>query len=240
MKLAAFFLAIVFVTTSASSDVFLEDFDQLNGESWIVSSWVAPGNINGNVGSFKSENVSIVDGYLRLALNQRLDETGKIISEGGEISSTVVFGYGTYEFRMRAASTSISPHGEGECVSGGVSASFVYGNDAVTEIDFEFEGQNDIVHLLTWSEGRRQDWSQIGGTDLCEVFHTYAFVWEPNRVTFYRDGIQIGHHQNRVPSTPAPMFFNHWGTHNQWWGGTATADVKRYMFIDYFRFTPLQ
>ena len=219
---------------------FVDNFDYLDSEQWVVSTWQSPGNINSNIGIFDADNVSIVDGYLRLELNQYMDSDDNIISIGGEVSTNREFGYGVYEFRMRAGSTSPSPYGEGESISGGISAAFVYRSGAETEIDFEFEGQNYITHLLSWSNGHRRDWTaaEIGSGH--ENFHTYQIVWRPDSITFYRDDVLIGQHFDRIPDSPAHMLFNHWGTHNQWWGGLSTLNVPRYVYVDYFQFTPIE
>jgi len=37
---------------------------------------------------------------------------------------------------------------------------------------------------------------------------------------------------------PATIRINHWGTHNVGWGGLATPNVNRYMFVKSVSFTP--
>lgn len=93
---------------------------------------------------------------------------------------------------------------------------------------------------ITFDDGYWRDWTNLDLGPVHDGFHIYKFVWEPGLVTFYRDDVEIAQHRNRVPSNPAPMFFNHWGTYNSWWGGIATPNTIRYMYVDWFRYTPLQ
>lgn len=235
-----FTIALVSFLGFLSDGSFEDNFDTIDTKYWNVSDWAAPGNLNQNNGMFEIENVSIVDGYLRLELNQYVADDGSIISLGGELSSVYEFGYGTYEFRMRSGSTSETPYGIGDNVSGGVSASFTYQTDAITEIDIEFEGQNTYTHLLSWVNGTRQNWAQLDLGITHDRFYTYRIIWSEESIVFFRDSIEIGRHSGNIPSIPSPMFFNHWGTNNRWWGGIASPGVSRYMFVDYFRFEPLQ
>jgi len=227
-----------------SDESFVENFDSLNQDMWIIADWRAPGNTGNHAGDFYPGNIDIIDGYLRIRVDQERNAAGMFISSGGEIYTHQQFGYGTYEFRMRASTTSPTPYGEGEAVSGAVSASFVYAPGAVTEIDIEFESgeRSDKTHLLSWQgENRDNQHSELSldGPAPHEQFYTYQFVWEPGVVSFFRDGVLIGQHHQVVPSELGHMVFNHWGTHSQWWGGWSTQDVPRYMYVDYFQFTPL-
>ncbi|HET7712311.1 MAG TPA: hypothetical protein VFL80_10320 [Thermoanaerobaculia bacterium] len=45
-------------------------------------------------------------------------------------------------------------------------------------------------------------------------------------------------HTGAVPQDPAYVIMNHWGTHNQSFGGPATPNVARYLYVDWFQFTP--
>jgi beta-glucanase (GH16 family) len=240
------FLTIIFalMTSTAHADAFRDDFNRLNERHWTVSQWQAPGGTGNHHGVFDDDHVDIVNGYLRLRVDQTRGADGLFRSFGGEIQSNREFGYGVYEFRMRAASTSPTPHGAGHAITGSVSASFVYAQNAVTEIDIEFESheRSHKTHFLTWiGEHRDNQHTQLAlpGPSPYEQFYTYHFVWQPGMVTFYRDGEIVAQHRNVVPSQPGRMIFNHWGSHNQWWGGWSTQDVPRYVYIDYFQFTPL-
>ncbi len=220
----------------------MDDFATFDASKWIVSTWTAPGNNATNVGSFSASNVTIVDNSLCLKLSQTL-KSGKNYSVGSEITSKQALGYGTYEFEMRASSTAARPGDIGVSVSGSITGCFNYLDGSKTEIDIEVEGgiRSALVQCTSWI-GESLPSQQTNFTPALVpflAFHKYKFVWAPGKIDFYQDGILIATHTKVVPSTPAVMMFNHWGTDNANWGGTATPGVDRYMFIRNFRFTPL-
>jgi beta-glucanase (GH16 family) len=224
---------------------FEDDFSFINSYDWTVVESRGPGQTDNHRGTFAESNATVVDGYLRLELNQAKTADGEFVSTGAELMTIREFGYGTYEFRMRASTTSDTPTGAGEAVSGSVSAAFVYAEDATTEIDVEFEGNENhaATHLLSWiGESRDNQHTQLalGGVPPHDQFYVYKFVWLADSVTFYRDGVQIARHETIVPATAGKMIFNHWGTHSKWWGGWATPETPRYAYVDWFRFTPLE
>ena len=50
---------------------------------------------------------------LRIKVTQTYNSSGGIASVGGELQSKNALGFGTYEWVMRAASTSSTPNGSG-------------------------------------------------------------------------------------------------------------------------------
>ena len=226
----------------------------LNRKKWTISSGFAPGYISGaHQGFYEPENVHVQDGYLVMRLWQEPGEVegnlDGVISHGAHISTKQKSGYGTYEWRMRMSSTATSPTDAGEPVSGSVSAGFIYTNNSETEIDFEFGAHlSDTLYMVNWhntepATGPFDD--QMTSTplplaDISDAFHTYKFVWEPGRISFYVDNVLQAVHTTDVPSAPSPFMINHWGTDNPFWGGLATFDVDRYFYVDWVRFTPPQ
>ena len=87
--------------TTAST--FTDNFANLN--NWIVSNWGAPGG-----GQFKPDHVDLSSGMLRLIVTQDGTTAGSV---GGEVQSRQLFGYGRYDFVVRASSTSPTPDGTG-------------------------------------------------------------------------------------------------------------------------------
>ena len=224
----------------------------LSGKKWTISEWFAPGYRPGqHQGYYEAENAVVQDGCLVMRLWQ---ETGDVdgnpdgvISHGAHIASKQKYGYGTYEWRMRMASTATSPMGAGEPVSGGVSAGFTYVNNSEAEIDFEFAGHAaDTLYMASWhntspATGPFDDQlteSVAPLSDVSDAFHTYKFVWEPGRVSYYVDDVLQAVHTTDVPSAPSYFMINHWGTNSPFWGGLATLDVERYFYVDWVRFTP--
>ena len=91
-----------------------------------LSTWESPpSGVDSHSGSYIEQNVEIVEGHLRLKMIQYFDGVN-FVSYGGEISSLQEFSYGTFEFRMRASSTSDMPNFPGSKLEGSVSAAFLY------------------------------------------------------------------------------------------------------------------
>jgi beta-glucanase (GH16 family) len=167
-----------------------------------------------------------------------------ISSKGGEIATIEKFGYGTYEYSVRASSTAATSDAIGTPVSGSITGCFNYLTASATEIDIEVEGneRNRTTQLTTWiNEAKPNEHTDVSPTGALphEAFFDYKFVWTPGKIQFYRNNVLIGTHTKVVPTEPAPFMFNHWGTNNVNWGGLATPDVTRYMWVKNFRFTPL-
>jgi endo-1,3-1,4-beta-glycanase ExoK len=224
----------------------------LSGKKWTISDWFAPGYRPGeHQGYYESGNVLVAGGYLVMRLWQ---EPGSVdgnpdgvISHGAHIATKQKYGYGTYEWRMRMSSTATSPAGAGDPVSGSVSAGFSYVNNSETEIDFEFGGHApDTLSMGNWhntdpATGPFDDQATFTSaplSDISDAFHTYKFVWEPGRISFYVDNALQAVHTTNVPSAPSYFMINHWGTDNPFWGGLATLGVDRYFYVDWVRFTP--
>jgi len=230
-----------------------ENFNSaLSGKKWSISDGFAPGYRPGeHLGYYEPENVLVAGGYLVMRLWQ---ESGSVdgnpdgvISHGAHIATKQKYGYGTYEWRMRMSSTATSPAGAGDPVSGSVSAGFTYVNNSQTEIDFEFGGHlSDTLYMANWyntnpATGPFDDqttFSTAPLSDISDAFHTYKFVWEPGKISFYVDDTLQAVHTTDVPSASSTFMINHWGTHNPFWGGLATPDVDRYFYVDWVRFTP--
>jgi beta-glucanase (GH16 family) len=186
-----------------------------------------------------------------------------VLSYGGEIATSRVYGYGTYEFRLRASSTAADPAAEGSGLSGSVSGAFNYVNNSQTEIDFEALGNEpDTIHLTSWHnltpEKEPEQNSATETTTATAVpataqnFYTYSFRWEPGKVSYYVCGpaklvcdetdLRKPPFTTTVPSDPAYIIINHWGTVNPSWGGTPTIPAyyqTRYLYVDWIRYTPL-
>lgn len=213
----------------------------LDPSKWLASNGFAPGSISGvNYGSFVPSNVDLSQGMLCLKLQQE-EGTSGVLSTGGEIQSNTTYGYGTYEWVMRASSTSSTPTGTGTAVSGQVSAGFSFINNSETEIDFEVEGQNpDTVWMTNWIGTTQKQYSRVFLASPDANFHHYKFVWVPGQINYYIDGVLVSTHTSNVPSTPAYIMINHWGTNSTGWGGLATIGAQRYLYVSSFTYTPYQ
>jgi endo-1,3-1,4-beta-glycanase ExoK len=213
----------------------------LDASKWLASNGLAPGTISGlNYGSFVPSNVDLSKGMLCLKLQQQQGSSG-VMSVGGELQSLTTYGYGTYEWVMRASSTSSTPTGAGTVVSGQISAGFSFVNNSQTEIDFEIEGQNpDTVWMTNWISTSQKQYSSVFLASPDANFHHYKFVWVPGKIDYYIDGKLVSTHTSNIPSAPAYIMINHWGTNSTGWGGSATVGVQRYLWVSGFTYTPYQ
>ena len=146
------------------------------------------------------------------------------------------------------SSTASTPTGQGDSVSGSVSAGFLYVNNSQTEIDFEFSALSpQTLYMVNWLNpdpssdptSADENYSFIYPFPVSTQFHTYQFVWQPGMITYYVDGIERAVSTTNVPSAPAHFMINHWGTDSNGWGGKATEGVSRYFYVDSVSYTPL-
>ena len=226
-----------------NSPAFSDDFSggTLDSTKWFVDTGRAPGNIAGvNTGTLNAKNVDLSTGMLRLTLNQSVAGT-HATSSGAEIRSKQLFGYGTYVWVARAASTSSTPRGPGSAVSGTVTDVFNFINDSESEIDFEYQGQSPATLEMTnySSVSKSQSTTApVAGAD--SAFHEYKYIWSASKIEFYVDGTLVSTHTEHIPSAPAAVLINLWGTNSPLFGGVATHEVTRYAYVSSFSYAPLQ
>ena len=175
----------------------------------------APGNIPGkNRGTLNPKNVDLITGMLRLTLTQSVSD-GLATSEGAEIRSKQLFGYGSFVWVARAASTSDTPNGVGSAVSGTVTDFFNFIDDSETEIDFEYQGTSpstlEMTNFSTVSNSQSTN-TPVSGAE--SSFHEYRYVWRADRIEFYVDGKLVSTHTEHIPSSPAAVLINLWGTNS--------------------------
>jgi endo-1,3-1,4-beta-glycanase ExoK len=226
--------------TESAIPTFRETFSggTLDKTKWFIDTGRAPGNIAGiNSGTLSAEHVDLSTGMLRLKLTQTV--SGALAtSTGAEIRSKQPFGYGTYMWVARAASTSATPRGAGSAVSGTVTDVFNFINDSETEIDFEYQGQSpstlEMTNYSTVSHNQSTS-TPVSGAD--SGFHEYKFVWTPGKIEFYVDGTLASIHTEHIPSAPAAVLINLWGTNSNSFGGVATAGATTYLYVSSFSYT---
>lgn len=213
-----------------------DDFTTLDTSRWCVSTrgwppfWVR----DGLSGTWEPSNVTVKDGFLVM----KLDVDSNLVARAAELATNAKHGYGTYEARLRGASTSADPTVSGRGSSGNISAFFNYVNDSETEIDHEIEGQNPTTDWMgAWQTTSRHDHGTGGtGENLTQGFHTYRWDWTPTRIDFFIDGV-LKCTTAVVPTAEAHLMFNLWPTNSTGWGGKSTAGTQ-YMLVDYVSFTP--
>jgi beta-glucanase (GH16 family) len=229
----------------AASDVptFRETFSggALDTANWFIDTGSAPGNIDGvNQGTLSAGNVDLSTGMLRLKLTQSVSGT-LATSTGAEIRSKQLFGYGTYVWVARAASTSPTPHDAGSAVSGTVTDVFNFINDSETEIDFEYEGQSpSTLEMTNYSTVAHKQSASTPISAADSSFHEYKFVWSAAKIEFYVDGTLVSTHTEHIPSAPAAVLINLWGTNSASFGGVATPGAATYLYVSSFSYTAAQ
>lgn len=234
------------VPTPTVAPTFVADFTSGNIDPavWRTSTWTAPGNGPTNVGSFTDDHAFVENGVLCLALTQTKQPDGKILSLGAELATLEEFSYGTYEFVVRASSTAGTPNQAGVPVSGSITGCFVYRDHAATEIDVEVEGGERcrLSQFTSWvGESNPNQTTPVSPSTALphEQFFKYTFNWMPSKIEFYRDDVLVATHTKVVPSLPGKVMLNHWGTDNVNWGGLATLNMTRYMWVKSFKYWPL-
>lgn len=229
--------------TRSALVTFRETFSggTLDQTKWFIDAGRAPGNIAGvNHGTLSAEYVDLSTGMLRLKLTQNVSG-GLATSTGAEIRSKQLFGYGTYVWVARAASTSATPRGAGSAVSGTVTDVFNFIDDSETEIDFEYQGQSpatlEMSNYSTVSHSQSTS-TPVSGAD--SSFHEYKFVWRAGKIEFFVDGTMVSTHTEHIPSTPAAVLINLWGTNSTSFGGLATPGATSYLYVSSFSYTASQ
>jgi endo-1,3-1,4-beta-glycanase ExoK len=223
----------------SSPRAFSEAFSggTLDKTKWFIDTGKAPGNIAGvNSGTLSPEHVDLSTGMLRLKLTQSVSG-GLATSVGAEIRSRQLFGYGTYLWVARAASTAATPHGAGSAVSGTVTDMFNFINDSETEIDFEYQGQTpSTLEMTNYSTVARSHSTSTSVPAADGSFHEYKFIWSPGKIEFYLDGTLVSTHTEHVPSAPAAVLVNLWGTNSTSFGGVATPGASTYLYVSKFSY----
>lgn len=196
---------------------FVEEFDRLDAGRWYTSDgWTNGPHQNC---TWRAGNVRIEDGVLQLKLQAQADPAagGAPAPEHrpyscAEIQTQEVFGYGTYEVRMRPAAA-----------RGLVSAFFSYIGprpDAPAphdEIDFEFLGKDRrAVQLNYFAEGQGgHEFMAPLAFDSSETMADYAFEWLPDSIRWFVNGALV--HELKpeegkpFPRTPSKIMLSIWG-----------------------------
>lgn len=232
--------------TRTRTPTFQDNFNEgvLDTSKWVVSSYETNDYAGGGSSvTFSPGNIDLSGGSLRMELTQPTAGT----SFGAEITTKLSFGYGTYQFSMRAGSTSPTSEGAGTTESGQISSTFIIHNPAptyasITEIDApEIEGltaRNDDIEWTVWKNSTATDptpeYNVLSNPE--DAFHVYKFVWSATSVKFYIDGVLKSVCTSGIPTVAAVIDINFYGTNDTQWGGLATVGVTRYMYVNSVKF----
>ena len=233
----------------AMHTITIDEFNtgKLDTTKWTAAIYKSPDSKPGvNLGSYVSSGIDFTQGMLRITVRQR-KSGGGVESSGGAIISKERFGFDTYEFMMRMSSTSPTPEGNGEALTGAVSSGFLYYNKSESEIDLEFLGNENAIWISAWHNPKPAGdptlldkiSNKVIDHDLATRFRCYSMVWTPEAVDVYIDGTKVSHQTEHVPQTPAHIILQHRGTNSDKWGGVATVGVERYFLVRSVGFTPV-
>jgi endo-1,3-1,4-beta-glycanase ExoK len=239
-RIAAIGLGLLTLATPAlAQEAFKDDFDRLDTKRWYVSDGWSNGSHQNC--TWSTDQVTAAGGLLKVGF--AAIPKGERQNRCGEIQTRTAYGYGTYEARYRTPSGS------------GLNAAFFtfigpQQNKPHDEIDFEILTKDTAhVETTTWVNGKSGD-GQMGSGQSHALprpsdadFTTYAFTWEPDRLTFYIDGELVRTMDNPVtiPSNPQRIFFSLWGsdTLSDWMGAFTPPSAPIAMEVDWVAFTPL-
>lgn len=212
---------------------FLDDFDTFDRARWFASD----GWVNGawQNCTWSKRQLKLSDGLLALSLVKKKNASREYSCS--EIQSHGVYGYGTYEVRLRT--------GAGQ---GMVAAFFTYIGPQFKkphdEIDFEvLLRDTSKVTVNTFVSGKAAHGASIdvpGNTD--GGFNDYAFVWEPSRLRWYVNGKlehEVTASDGPLPSNPQKIYLSLWGsdTFVEWLGPFQDPGAPVTMQVDRIAYT---
>nr|WP_307160466.1 glycoside hydrolase family 16 protein [Rhizobium paknamense] len=215
---------------AATGASFVDDFNTLDMKRWYISDgWNNGAHQNC---TWSKKNVKVEDGNLVLTFDKQPVKDRDFAC--GEIQTKQVFGYGTYEARLKAADA-----------SGLNSAFFTFigpmNKKPHDEIDFEILGKNlnaVQVNQYVSAKGGNEKMADVhGGAN--KGFNDYAFVWQKDSLRFYVNGKLVNEVTDpaKLPKNPQKIFFSLWGTDKlkDWMGpfsfsGTQTMTIDRVAF----------
>ncbi len=123
---------------------------------------------------------------------------------------------------------------------GSVTDVFNFINDSESEIDFEYQGQSPgTLEMTNYASVSKSQSTSVPVAGADSGFHEYKFIWSAAKIEFYVDGTLVSTHTEHIPSAPAAVMVNLWGTNSASFGGVASSGVTRYLYVSSFSYTPL-
>jgi endo-1,3-1,4-beta-glycanase ExoK len=219
---------------SPPGESFFDDFETISTDLWYVSD----GWTNGDWMNCTWSNgaVELDDGIVRMNFLPGV-AAGERDHSCAEIQTRPRFGHGTFEARFRTSRGS------------GLNAAFFtyigpFHEAPHDEIDFEVLMRDpSSVSLNTYVAGTPHHEKVVpvpGGADA--DFHTYAFIWEPERLRWFVDGTLVHEVADApLPQTPQKIYVSHWGsdTFTDWMGPFETPEGPVTMELDWVAYTVL-
>jgi endo-1,3-1,4-beta-glycanase ExoK len=227
--LFALVLSMFVLTSSASASwVFWEPLTYFNPSTWEK----ADGYSNGSMFNctWRANNVSFTaEGQMRLAITS--PSWNKF--DCAEDRSVNKFGYGKYEVSMKPAKN-----------PGIVSSFFTYTGPSDgtqwDEIDIEFLGKDTTkVQFNYYVNGvGGHEYLLNLGFDASQAYHTYAFDWQSDHITWYVDGQAKHTAWGNIPWNSSRIMTNLWnGTGVDDWLQPYNGANPLYAYYDWIKYT---
>lgn len=225
--------------------VFEEAFSvgKLDVNLWRATTETGSTDGAGNTPSFTPANANLSHGMLALKLQQEEAGAG-IVSTGAQVKSKRRFGYGTYEFAIRASSIAHDPTEPATAINGAVTSIFLEydaGVDGYIKIGFQAEGlwqRADNWQIVCYDSNNSPPTVVVPANKPGSDFYNLKFVWTPERVQFFINNKLVHTLEESLVPLTGQIVFSHSGTNDPDWGGlAATSDIyDRTVFISYFRY----
>ena len=231
LSMAAISVAIAANPAPAQDGLsFFDGFSTFDRSRWTISDgWTNGGYQNC---TWLAEQVDLSDGLVIFRLEEKENEERSYAC--AEINTHDRFGYGTFEASLKT--------GTG---SGMNAAFFTYigpiHKSPHHEIDFEILTRDPSrVGLNTYVNGEPQNGKTVevpSGAN--SDFTHYAFVWEPDRIRWYVDGMLVHTATENLPIHSQKIFFSLWGsdTLTSWMGPFEYPGHPVRMEIDWVAYT---
>lgn len=215
---------------SKEGNVLKADLQNHNNDLFEISN----GWTNGNMFdcTWRESNITFDNGIMKL----KIDDDGENASpkwSGAEYRTRDFYHYGLFEVSMKPIKN-----------DGVVSSFFIYtgpsDNNPWDEIDIEFLGKDTTkVQFNYFKDGQgNHEYIYDLGFDASEEFHTYAFEWKPDSITWYVDGEPVHTATENIPVTPGKVMMNVWpGTGVDDWLNPFDGNVPLTAEYDWFRIT---
>lgn len=155
--------------------------------------------------TWRKNNITFDDGKMQLRIDSDITPKDGVPYSGGEFRSRNFYGYGRYEVSMKAIKN-----------DGVVSSFFTYtgpsDNNPWDEIDIEILGKDTTkVQFNYFTDGKgNHEYMHDLGFDASEGFHTYAFDWHEDKITWYVDGAEVYSADQNIPVTESKIMMNAW------------------------------
>lgn len=168
---------------------------------------IADGWSNGNMFNvtWRKDNCTFENGKMQLIIDEDKSAAKTVPYSGAEYRSKDFYGYGRYEVSMKAIKN-----------DGVVSSFFTYtgpsDGNPWDEIDVEVLGKDTTkvqFNYFTNGVGEHEYLHDLG-FDASEDFHTYAFEWHKDKITWFVDGVEVYSATENIPVTKSKIMMNAW------------------------------